>query len=296
MSAPNNNDLFLMRQLQDILLKEDRTELDQLRSTIDDPEKLSQKVTPIIEARIDFLKKNFPKEFRVVVDDIVDKRIKSSQHELMDALYPVMGQMIKKYINFQFQVLKESIEESVKQALDTKTIWWKIKANVFGIKQQEVILQNLDRPTVEEVCLIQRDSGLLMGAASLSPAVDKDVIAGMLTAIKAFVEDAFQRENEELEMIQYGTYKILLYNFHTYYVSVAMSGSVSSEEKEKINDELQHFALNELNNYKQSDLDEKYDLISQKLHDYFIAPQKENTPDETNRFVEKTQAIVAAYD
>lgn len=290
MSAPNNNDLFLMRQLQEILLKEDRTELEELRSIINDPEKLSNKVTPIIEARIDFLKKNFPKEFRKVVDDIVDKRIKSSQNELMDALYPVMGQMIKKYINHQFQALKDSIEDSVKQALDTKTIWWKIKANVFGIKQQEVILQHLDRPKVEEVCLIQRDSGLLMGAASLNPAVDKDVIAGMLTAIKAFVEDAFQRENEELEMIQYGTYKILLYNFHTYYVSVAMSGSVSSEEKEKINDELQRFAVSELNNYKQSDLDEKYDFISQKLHEYFIVPQTESNAHETNKFVEKTQA------
>ena len=293
MNESSQDDLFLMNRLRDILLKEDREDLNQLRDVLENPELLSSKVTPIIEERIDFLKKNFPKEFRTAVGDIVDKRIKSSQNELMDALYPVLGQMIKKYIAHQFQQLKDGIDQRIKETLNTKNIWWRIRVSLLGLKDSDIVLKNLDRPKIEEVCLIQRNSGLLMGSASLNPTVDKEVIAGMLTAIKAFVEDAFQRDNEELEMIQYGSYKILLYNFHTYYVSVALGGSVSNQEKEFINDKLQDFAIKELKEYKPQQLDEMNSYISEKLYNYFIAPQHKGIPElaETQK-----QQVTIAYD
>ncbi len=278
MNESSQDDLLLMNRLRAILLKEDRTVLNQLHDTLEDPELLSKKVAPIIEEHIDFLKKNFPKEFHNSVNDIVDKRIQASQNELIDALYPVLGQMIKKYIAHQFQQLKDGIDQRIKESLNTKNIWWRIRVSLLGIKDSDIVLRNLDRPKIEEVCLIQRNSGLLMGSASLNPTIDKEVIAGMLTAIKAFVEDAFQRDNEELEMIQYGSYKILLYNFHTYYVSVALSGSISSGEKEKINSQLQTFAINELKDYKPQNLDEMNDYISEKLDYYFIVPQREALP------------------
>ncbi len=275
MSKPSNDELFLMQQLREVLLKEDRSELEKLREVMDDPELLSARIMPIIESRIDFLRKNFPKEYRSVIDGIIERKLKSSQAELIDTLYPLVGQMIKKYINHQFQMMKDSIDQRIRETLNAKNMWWRIKTSIFGMKDSESLMRNLDTPMIEEIYLIQRDSGLLMGSASLNSTIDKDVIAGMLTAIKAFVEDAFQRDNEELEMIQYGTYKILLYNFHSYYVSVAMSGSISAAEKDRISDELNDFAINELKNYKHHELDQTYTLISQKLEDYFIAPQRD---------------------
>jgi hypothetical protein len=297
MSKPSNDELFLMQQLREVLLKEDRSELEKLREVIDDPELLSDRIMPIIEGRIDFLRKNFPKEYRSVIDGIIERKLKSSQAELIDTLYPLIGQMIKKYINHQFQMMKDSIDHSIRETLNAKNIWWRIKTSIFGMKDSESLIRNLDTPQIEEIYLIQRDSGLLMGSASLSSAIDKDVIAGMLTAIKAFVEDAFQRDNEELEMIQYGTYKILLYNFHSYYVSVAMSGSISTAEKDRISDELNDFAINELKDYKHHELDQTYALISQKLEDYFIAPQRQGILriNDNNAVVPKNQAIIA-YD
>ena len=293
MNESSQDELFLMNRLRTILLKEDREGLNQLRDTLENTELLSKKVAPIIEERLDFLKQNFPKEFHTVVNDIIDKRIKSSQNELMDALYPVLGQMIAKYIAHQFQQLKDGIDQRIKETLNTKNIWWRIRVSLLGLKDSDIILKNLDRPKIEEICLIQRNSGLLMGSASLHTIVDKEVIAGMLTAIKAFVEDAFQRGNEELEMIQYGSYKILLYNFHSYYVSVALSGSVSSREKEYINDKLQKFAINELKEYKPQKLDEMNGYISEKLDYYFIAPQRENVPELVETQINQ---VTVAYD
>jgi hypothetical protein len=270
----SQNELLYLEQLREILLKEDREAVLALQKTINEREKLSEKVVPIIEEQMDFLKKNFPREFALVVDDMIDKRIKSSQTELLDTMYPVLGQMIKKYITHQIEQLKESIEKTIRAALDTKNIWWKIKASIFGIKQNELLLDALEKPRIEEVTLIQMQSGLILGNASLNPTIDKDIIAGMLTAIKAFVEDAFQRENERLDMIQYDNYKILLFNYFSYYAAVALSGPISSQEKEDIEDILNDFIINELQKIDLQEVDKNRDYISARLDDHFIKSHK----------------------
>jgi hypothetical protein len=268
------NDVQYLEQLRDILLKEDREAMYALQKTINEREKLSEKVVPIIEEQMDFLKKNFPKEFALVVDDMIDKRLKASQNELLDTLYPVLGQMIKKFITFQIQQLKESIEQNMRAALDTKNIWWKIKTGIFGIDKKKIILDALEKPTIEEVTLIQMQSGIILGNASLNPTIDKDIIAGMLTAIKAFVEDAFQRENERLDMIQYDNYKIMLFNYHSYYAAVAVSGPVSAQEKEDVGDILNDFAVNVLQSLDLKEADKNRDYISARLDEHFIKSQK----------------------
>ena len=64
----------------------------------------------------------------------------------------------------------------------------------------------------------------------------------MFTAIKSFAEDAFNLEKEDLEMIQYENYKIFLQNLPSYYFAVAMTGSISSTEKENLSNKLITFA------------------------------------------------------
>jgi hypothetical protein len=260
----------LLLHLREILLKEDREAMAQLRQTLHDPVWFAGNAMPLIEEHIEHLKKNFPKEFNKSVEKIVDRRLKESQSEILDTIYPVLGTMIKKYINHQFDQLKEAIDKRVKEALDTRSMWTRIKAKVFGIKSSELILSQVAQAVVEEIFVIQRDSGLLIGHASKGDTINRDAVAGMLTAIKAFVEDAFQREQEQLELISYASYKILMHNYHSYYIAVALSGSVSAEEQEKLRDKLQAFSRAVLVGYQQNNMDQQYDEISMQLNQYFI--------------------------
>ena len=61
--------------------------------------------------------------------------------------------------------------------------------------------------------------------------IDKDMIAGMLTAIKSFVEDAFAKEEQSLELIQYEFYNIYIQNLASYYIATVISGSFNSDFK-----------------------------------------------------------------
>lgn len=264
----------LLRKLQEILLTEDRDALAQVRNTLHDPIWFRNNANPVIEEHIEYLKQNFPKEFNKSVEKIVDRRLKASQAEILDTIYPVLGTMIKKYINYQFQMLKDAIDQKVKELSDTKNLWRRIKASIFGIKSTEIILSDMGKPVMEEVFVIQRDSGLLIGSASLHNTIQKDAVAGMLTAIKAFVEDAFQREKEELELISYASYKILLHNYHSYYLAVALSGSISLEEHENLRNQLQDFSRQYLIGYQYGSLDELSDEVSKQLEAFFMQQQR----------------------
>lgn len=270
------DEAVLMSQLKEILLREDRSALDELQRVLNEKQLLAEKVSPIVEDHLDFLRHNFPKEYAQIVNRMVEQKLKSSQTEILDVIYPVMGKMINKYISLQFQEMKDSINARIDALFSKQGVFWWIRNRILGINDAEMLLAGLDMPVLEEIFVIQRDSGLLLGSAALHPSVNRDVVAGMLTAIKSFVEDAFEREHEDLELIQYGTYKLLIENMPSHYFAVAMSGSVSATEGMQLRNQIIDFIHNNdilRNPNIDSDAQEK---ISQALENQFIVPQREN--------------------
>lgn len=282
----SDSEVQLMSQLREILLKEDRSTLTELQEILNNKSLLSGRVNPIIEEHLDFLKHNFPKEYAKIVDRLIEQKLKDSQQQILDIVYPVMGKMITKFVNLQMQQLKESIDAQINGIFSRQGFVKHIKNRVLGVKTSDVLLAAADKPIVEEIFVIERDSGLMFGSAALFPSVNRDVVAGMLTAIKSFVEDAFERDNEDLEMIQYGTYRILLQNYPFYYFALALSGTVSTSESEILRDQIVEF-IDKTDDLRVADVtDETQSHISQLLEEHFILPQRNNV--QIMRFKQKT--------
>lgn len=267
---------LMLDKLKQILLSEDREELQRLKKVLDDRALLSQKIAPIIEERLDFIKHNFPVEFRLAVEKIVEQKLETSKEELLDIIYPTLGQMIRKYIQHQFQQLKDNLEEQIRNTFQRGLIG-RLRYLLFGVKpaqMSQAIISSLDGPAIEEIFVIEHHSGILLGSASRQDTVDLDMIAGMLTAIKAFVEDAFKRGEEKLESIQYSTFSIVLENFHTYYIATAVSGPMSAKEKWELSENLAKFAKSELRlNLRKKDGSSNYE-IKQRLEKHFFHAQR----------------------
>ncbi len=118
--------------------------------------------------------------------------------------------------------------------------------------------------------LIERGSGLLKASFSKTETIDEEMISGMLTAIKTFVEDAFNQKNQELELIEYELYNIHIQSFVNYYVAVVISGAYSLKAKDKVQDIIFDFYHNfmEMNLdliYTSRHLEQPVDTISSKL-------------------------------
>jgi len=246
-----------LEKLKDILLNKDREELEELRSILHDQNKLSEKVRPIILSHFDFLKENFASEYEDIINSLIDKKLKQSEQELLDLIYPSLGKMISKYVTLPMTSLKESIENSVKSKF---SLGRSIKSMFTGVKESDLIIKDAVTSTIEEVYVIQRDSGLLISSASNQESMDKDVIAGMLTAIKSFVEDAFNKEGQDLEMIEYGSYKIIIRSYYSFYIAMAISGAVSSKEQQDLGKRIDSFAENRMKLFKG-----KYDSSSDEI-------------------------------
>ena len=264
---------LLMEKLRAILLKEERQKVQKLETIVETKKDLSERVDPIIVEHIQKLKTEFPEQYRLIVDQMVEQKIKDSSEEILNTIYPVFGQMIKKYIALQFQLLRESIDQQIKTTFSAQGIWGSIKARLFGVKTSDIILSEFDKPVISEIFVIQRDSGLLIGSASVERTVDQDVVAGMLTAIKAFVEDAFDGGQQNLGMIEYDTHKIFIQNFPAYYIAIAMSGTLSSIEKDQLSSRLFEFAEKEITNKLILPSENAYKYISEQLKVYFIGKE-----------------------
>ena len=260
----------LFAQLKSILLKEEREKIQKVQDTIYTQEKLSKEISPIVEEHIEFLKNNFPFEFKVAVDKLITKKIKDSREEIVNAIYPEVGKMIKKYVNHQIQILKEGIENQIKSTFNRKSFWGKVKTR-FGWQQtSNEIIQGLNKPVIEEIFIIQKGSGLLVGSATRNDLVDQDVAAGMLTAIKSFVEDAFGKGNEEVETIEYGSYRIVLQGFPSWYAAMALSGTLTTKEKDDLSNQILDFASKEMPSQLYDVNSEVQEKISLKLDQFFI--------------------------
>lgn len=262
-------------ELQDILLREEREEIARIRSILDKREALSDRIDPIIQSHIDQLKQNFPASYEKVIDKQIEEKINNSKEEILDLLYPVMGSMIRKYINYQFQLLKEKIDLQIREKA-SKGLLGKIKRFAFGISHSEWVLNRMGKANLEAVYIIEQHSGLILGSTSIKDTIDLDLMAGMLTAIKSFAEDAFAK-NEQIETIQYDYLNIFIVGFPKFYIAVTLDGAINAIEKEKLRNDLIDFAKREIDS--STFHTKEFNLtIRKKLDKFFLLPQRKVHP------------------
>src|SRR4029434_1356780 len=80
-----------------------------------------------------------------------------------------------------------------------RSLRWRLDARRTGKSFAEIVLLNTLVYRVEQVFLIHRPSGLLLQhiAAEGISVQDGDMVSGMLTAIRDFVQDSFHVSDEE---------------------------------------------------------------------------------------------------
>ena len=255
--------------LKDILLTDQREyvssiekKIEILEETLNKKSNLSEKVNPIINDKLSDFVQEIPSTLGPTITETLKSEIKNSQAEIVEALYPIMGKMIKRYIQNEMTVLIEKINTSVNNAFSFKSLKRKFAAKRKGISEAELILKNTIIPTIDQVLVIEKGSGLLISEFSKAQAIDEHMVAGMLTAIKSFVEDAFTQGNQDLQHIEYDTYNIHVQNFSSYYIAVAISGVFNKSYKSQLEDKLLDFAQNVIN---KEDINNKEDFTKKLM-------------------------------
>lgn len=242
-----------------------RDRFDELRHLIleSDRENYAQQHEEILK-KLDELEKelNDPEKFAGV--------IQQSKEEVIDVLGPVMGKMIKKFISNEINRLKQSIEARSKAIFSFEFLKQRIKNKMAGVSEAEAAISEAAGSSLLQIFVIEKKSGLLIGEYSPQNILEPDLVAGMLSAIKSFVESAFGEENSELESLEYSSYKILLYNFNRFYFACVMEGFVDAETRSELQDDFLNLTDKKLGIISLKNIDDELKkTVEQELENTF---------------------------
>ena len=118
--------------------------------------------------------------------------VQNNRQSIVDALFPVIGPMIRKAIAEALRGLVGNLNDAIESSFTPRGLKWRIEAWRGGVPYAQVVLKHRLACAIDHVFLIERGSGLVLGHASAPglPSLDADAIAGMLTALGDFVDDS----------------------------------------------------------------------------------------------------------
>ncbi len=234
--------------IKDILLTDEREfassiekKIKILESTVNERKNLSTKVDPIINKKLQQFIKEIPDTLGPSITEALKEEIKHSKDSVVEALFPILGQMVKRYVQHEMKLLSENINNQINKTFSFKRLFRKAKSRASGIEESDLIIQDQTNAKIEQVIIIEKGSGIVLAKYSKTKMADEDMVAGMLTAIKSFVEDAFKKEEQDLQYIEYDLYHIHLQNFSSFYIAVVVSGVYNIIYKDKLEDQILKF-------------------------------------------------------
>jgi len=130
------------------------------------------------------------------VTEALGSAVEENRQLIVDVLFPVIGPAIRKAIAEALRNLVADLNGAIESSLTPRGLRWRIEAWRSGVPYAEIVLKHTLKYRIDHVFLIERDSGLVLDRESAPhlPDLDADAIAGMLTAIGAFVRDSVGRD------------------------------------------------------------------------------------------------------
>ena len=113
-------------------------------------------------------------------------KIQDSREEMIEALYPILGQLIGHAVSEAVRDLARSIDARMRTSVHPQAIVRRFRARIRGIPESALLLRDALPFQVTEVFLVERRSGLLLQHLSHDPEAgeDSDLVSGMLTTMQ----------------------------------------------------------------------------------------------------------------
>ena len=120
--------------------------------------------------------------------------IRRDRQAIADALAPAIGPSIRKSISDALRGLINDINRVVEQRFSLRSLGWRWEAMRTGVPFAQIALKNSLRYRIDHILLIDAESGQLLYARSAPSleTLDRDAVAGMLSAITDFVLDTMR--------------------------------------------------------------------------------------------------------
>ena len=138
----------------------------------------------------------------------IKAELKNNQAEMVEALYPITGQLVKSYVASAMRDLTNRMN----RGLQSKGFMLRLRSIFSGYSMAELRLAESQRLEVEELYLIRRGSGELLRRfpESLIRSNSDAHMSGVLSAINDFAATAFEGEGGHLRSFDLDDFTLFL--------------------------------------------------------------------------------------
>ena len=217
-------------ELRTLLVGPEQRQLRALQTRLDDPVTHARDVSRVLPTAVE-LRTSDPHLKRALaptIEEALSASVRRNPKPLADALFPIIGPAIRKAIAATLSGMLESLNTTLEHSLSWRSLRWRLDARRTGKSFAEIVLLNTLVYRVEQVFLIHRPSGLLLQhiTALGASAQDADMVSGMLTAIRDFVQDSFEVSDDEgLQTLKVGELSVWIEQGPHALLAVVVRGS-----------------------------------------------------------------------
>jgi outer membrane protein OmpA-like peptidoglycan-associated protein len=209
-------ELGKLSELRNLLIGLNQAELERLQNLISDPHVFAEEISELLPYAV---RKLIEKgelsvdNLQPFIEDAMHKSIQNNPKRLADILFPIMGPAIRKAVSEDLKRMIAAVNANLEAGLSPRSFKWRLQALLSKRSYTEILLANTYIFHVSHVFLIHRETGILLNQeiAEESSDLESDLISGMLTAIRDFVQDSFKNTSSgSLDTVQVGDLNILV--------------------------------------------------------------------------------------
>ncbi len=200
-------------ELREMLVGPERAQLNELRERLANRDRRAGDLSEVLPDAIVLRARRDPalrQALQPLIEDALASSVRRDPRIIATALFPAIGNAIRRAVGAALQEMLESLNQIIETGLTLRSIGWRIEALRTGKSYGEIALLRSLLYRVEQVYLIQNETGLLLQHVMCDAAVvkDPDMISGMLTAIQNFVQDSFGAAENTLETVRVGEFSV----------------------------------------------------------------------------------------
>ncbi len=240
-----------LEQLRDLLLHPLRKQLAQLQDRLDRPELHARDVSRVLPEAIAHRSAQ-DRKIELALEPLTTRAIRSSikrdRQVLVDALFPVMGPAIRKAIAAAIQGMIQNFNQALEHSFSIKGFKWRLEALRTRKPFGEIVLLHTLLYQVKQVFLIHRESGLVLQHVHVGSdeTRDPDLVSGMLTAIRDFVQDSFGAEKEDaLETMRVGDRNVWIEHGAHAFLAAVIRGNPPVDFRQQLRDAIDEIHFKE---------------------------------------------------
>lgn len=213
-----------------------KDELTAIVGRVGSNEQLTASVAEIIDEALRRAEVNKHTELSLSIAPLVvttiKAELKNSQDEMVEALYPITGRLVKSYVASAIKDLADDMNRRLEQ----NPVMLRLQSLTTGKSVGELALASTQDFRVLELFLIRRGSGELVAHWPQEAGGREHLMSGVLAAVNAFANEALAADEASLRQIDLGEETVYLRGSQLYLLAAKCQGSAPKYIEQTLDD------------------------------------------------------------